>query len=253
VSKTHILESGWICYWQTQLKQWASFRQRKGSRETTMSAKLAKSATIAMVITVSWLGGMACMSLTKAQSPRFPELSVTQLDDQQRPIADRILKFSKIGIGGPYHIMLRSPQAAQQIINLMEYLRFQSTVPNRLKEFSIMIQGRLWRSQVEWATHYAPAIKAGVSPDTLAQLKSNIRPTSMQPDEAAVYDFCMELYTKHAVSDETYGRLHQFLNDQQIVDLTLLGGTYTTVASVMAMANQGLPSGWDLAFKPGEP
>jgi 4-carboxymuconolactone decarboxylase len=218
-----------------------------------MTIRISKTATIIAVLAIGWVAGMATMSVTKAQSPRFPELTVAQLNDQQRPIADRILKFSRIGISGPYHIILRSPQAAEQVINLMEYLRFQSTVPNRLKEFSIMIQGRLWRSQVEWASHYAPAIKAGVSAETLAQLKTNVRPTSMQPDEAAVYDFCMELFTKHAVSDETYARLHQYLNDQQIVDLTLLQGTYVTVASVMAMANQGLPAGWEQAFKPGEP
>jgi 4-carboxymuconolactone decarboxylase len=218
-----------------------------------MNAKIGKNATIASAVAAGWLAGMACMSLTEAKSPRFAELTVAQLDNQQRPVADHILTFSKIGIGGPYHIMLRSPQAAQQIINLMDYLRFQSTVPNRLKEFSIMIQGRLWRSQVEWATHYASAIKAGVSAETLAALKSNMRPMAMQPDEAAVYDFCIELYAKHIVSDETYGRLHQFLNDQQIVDLTLLGGLYVTAASLMAMADQGLPPGWELAFKPGEP
>ncbi|HEX4118860.1 MAG TPA: hypothetical protein VHX99_08665 [Rhizomicrobium sp.] len=218
-----------------------------------MHSKITKSTAMAVAVAAGFLAGMASMSLTRADAPRFPELTVAQLNDQQRPIADRILKFSRIGIGGPYHIMLRSPQAAEQVINLMDYLRFQSTVPNRLKEFSIMIQGRLWRSQVEWGSHYQPAIKAGVSAETLAQLKANTRPASMQPDEAAVYDFCMELYTKHSVSDETYGRLHQFLNDQQIVDLTLLQGLYVTAASVMAMANQGLPPGWELAFKPDEP
>ncbi len=175
------------------------------------------------------------------------------MDDQQRPIADRIMKFSRIGISGPYHIWLRSPQAAKPIIDLMDYVRFQSSVPVRLREFSIMIQGRLWRSQVEWATHYDPAIKAGVAAETLAQLKTGKRPASMKPDEAAVYDFCTELFTKHAVSDETFARLHQYLNDQQIVDLTVLQGLYVTAASTMAMADQGLPAGWELAFKPGEP
>ncbi len=218
-----------------------------------MNPKITRCTTIATALTIGWLAGMASTSLSKADAPRFAELTPAQLDDQQRPIADRILKFSRIGIGGPYHIMLRSPKAAEQIINLMDYLRFQSSVPNRLKEFSIMVQGRLWRSQVEWATHYQPALKAGVSADTLAQLKTNMRPTSMQPDEAAVYDFCTELYTKHAVSDATYAKLHQVLNDQQIVDLTLLQGLYVTAASVMAMANQGLPPGWEIAFKPGEP
>lgn len=218
-----------------------------------MKAKIAKGVLLAGVAMAAWLGGMASMSLAQSGSLRFPELTLAQMDSQQRPIADHILSFSRIGLGGPYHIMLRSPQAAKPIIDMMDYLRFQSTVPNRLKEFSIMIQGRLWRSQVEWGSHYAPAIKAGVSAETLAELKSNHRPSSMQPDEAAVYDFCTELFTKHAVSDQTYGRLHQFLSDQQTVDLTLLQGLYVTVASVMAMANQGLPPGQENPFKPGDP
>src|SRR5215469_14505233 len=186
-----------------------------------MNSRISKCTTIAAALTIGWLAGMASVSLTRADAPRFPELAPAQLNDRQKPIADRILKFSRIGIGGPYHIWLRSPQAAEQIINLMDYVRFQSTVPNRLREFSIMIQGRLWRSQVEWATHYQASLKAGVSAETLAQLKSNMRPSSMQPDEAAVYDFCTELFTRHAVSDETFAHLHQFLNDQKIVDLTV--------------------------------
>ena len=214
---------------------------------------ITKTFTIAAAVTLGWLGGMATMSWTKAAAPRMTELTQAQLDDQQRPIADRILKFSRIGLGGPYQIWLRSPQAAKPIIDLMDYVRFQSSVPARLREFSIMIQGRLWRSQVEWASHYQPAINAGVGAETLAALKANQRPTTMKPDEAAVYDFCMELFTKHAVSDATYDRLHQVLDDKQIVDLTVLQGLYVTAASTMAMADQGLPPGWELAFKPGDP
>jgi len=215
--------------------------------------KIAKTFTIGMAVTAGWLAGMATISWTKAASQRLPELSLAQMDAQQRPVAEHILKFSRIGLSGPYHIMLRSPEAAAPVIDQMDYLRFKSTIPNRLKEFSIMIQGRLWRSQVEWSSHYGPATKAGVSAETLAALRLNKRPTTMQPDEAAVYDFCTELFTKHAVSDETYANLHKFLNDQQVVDLTLLQGMYVSVAALMAMANQGLPPGLETAFKPGEP
>ncbi|HEY8255709.1 MAG TPA: hypothetical protein VIG39_13760 [Rhizomicrobium sp.] len=215
--------------------------------------KIAKALTIGMALTAGWLAGMATVSWTRAASPRLADLAVGQLDDQQRPIADRILKFSRIGLAGPYSIWLRSPQVAKPIIDLMDYVRFQSAVPNRLREFSIMIQGRLWRSQVEWSSHYQPALKAGVSAETLAALRLNTRPATMQPDEAAVYDFCTELFTRHAVSDQTYANLHKFMNDQQIVDLTVLQGLYVTAAATMAMADQGLPAGLDVAFKPGEP
>lgn len=35
----------------------------------------------------------------------------------------------------------------------------------------------------------------------------------MQPDEAAVYDFCMELSMKHKVSDATFERLRKIFSE----------------------------------------
>jgi 4-carboxymuconolactone decarboxylase len=178
---------------------------------------------------------------------------MADLDEQQRPVGERIMKFSRVGIGGPYHIMLRSPEGASRMLDLLDYLRFHSSVPVRLNEFAILIQGRLWRSQMEWWGHYPAALKAGMSAQTLAELKANKRPTAMKPDEAAVYDFCMELYTTHKVSDATYNRLKQHLNDKQIVDLATVSGTYVAVASVLAMAEQSVPPGEPLAFGPNDP
>jgi hypothetical protein len=37
------------------------------------------------------------------------------------------------------------------------------------------------------------------------------------------------------------------------VDLTTVAGTYVTVAMVLAMAEEGVPAGKELPFKPGEP
>jgi 4-carboxymuconolactone decarboxylase len=208
---------------------------------------------VALATTGGILGAMAWKAPTYAQSPRFALLTMADLNDQQRPVGQRIMAFSRAGLGGPYHIMLRSPPAASRMLDLLDYLRFHSSVPPRLNEFAILIQGRLWRSQMEWWGHYPLALKAGVSAETLAMLKANKRPRSMKPDEAAVYDFCTELYTAHKVSDPTYGRLKHYLNDQQIVDLTTLSGTYVAVASLLAMAEQGVPPGEPPAFGPKDP
>jgi 4-carboxymuconolactone decarboxylase len=186
-------------------------------------------------------------------APRFAQLTMAQMDARQRPLAEYILKFSRVGLGGPYHLMLRSPGAAKPMLELLDYLRFHSSVPARLNEFAILIQARLWRSQMEWYGHYDSALRAGISAATLTELKANKRPVDMKPDEAAVYDFCAELYRRHAVSDATFGRLHQYLNDRQIVDLTLASGTYVSIASLLAMAEQNPPAGVPLPFKPGQP
>jgi 4-carboxymuconolactone decarboxylase len=112
--------------------------------------------------------------------------------------------------------------------------------------------GRLWRSQVEWYAHAPLAVKAGLSPEIVADLKAQKRPANMKADEAAVYDFVMDLSTKHQVSDETFARARQILGEQQVVDLTAVTGTYVTVAMLLAMAEESVPPGKELPFKPGE-
>jgi 4-carboxymuconolactone decarboxylase len=178
---------------------------------------------------------------------------MAQLNDAQRPLAEAIMKISAVGIAGPYNPMLRSPVFGQKLFDLLDYLRWHTSVPLRLNEFAILITGRLWRSQVIWYAHGPLAVKAGVAPQIIADLKANRRPANMQPDEAAVYDFVMELSTKHEVSDETFARTKALLGEQQVVDLTALTGTYVTAAMLLAMAEEGVPPGKEPPFKPGEP
>ena len=191
------------------------------------------------------------MSATKP--PRFPQLTVQQLNEEQRPLGEQILKVSSVGLAGPYNLLLRSPVLGQRMFDLLYYLRWNSSVPLRLNEFAILITGRLWRSQVEWFAHAPLAVKAGLSPDIVADLKANRRPANMKPDEVAVYDFVMELSTKHRVSDDTFERARHLLGEQQVVDLTAVTGTYVTIAMLLAMAEEGVPPGREPPFKPGEP
>jgi 4-carboxymuconolactone decarboxylase len=199
------------------------------------------------------LDAMAADPPVTAKEPRFPQLTPEQLSEQQKPLGEQILKVSSVGLGGPYNPMLRSPVLGQRMFDLLYYLRWNTSVPLRLNEFAILIIGRQWRSQVEWFAHAPLAIKSGLSPEIVAELKTNKRPSNMKPDEAIVYDFVTELTAKHAVSDETFKRAKEILGEQQVVDLTAVSGTYVTVAMILAMAEEGVPPGKELPFKPGEP
>ena len=63
---------------------------------------------------------------------RFPQLKVEQLNGQQRPFGEEILKVSSIGISGPYNMMLRSPVMGERMFAMLDYLRFNTSVPRRL-------------------------------------------------------------------------------------------------------------------------
>jgi 4-carboxymuconolactone decarboxylase len=174
---------------------------------------------------------------------RFPLLKLEQLNDQQRPLADEILKVASIGISGPFNLLLRSPVMGQRMFAMLNYLRFNSSVPGKLNEFAILIQARLWTSQVEWTAHYPIALKAGLPQAVADDLKVGKRPASMQPDEAAVYDLCMDLAKDHVISDATFKKARELFNDQQIVDLITISGVYITLAMLSNAAEDATPGG----------
>jgi 4-carboxymuconolactone decarboxylase len=189
-------------------------------------------------------------SAPKNTAARLPQITRDELNPQQRALADEIVKVSSVGLGGPYNALLRSPELGTRMFALLDYLRFNTSVPRRLNEFAILIQARLWTSQVEWLAHYPIALREGVAESTLVDLKAGRRPASMKADEAAVYDLCMEVSTTHKVADATYARAARVLNEQQLVDLLTLSGTYATLAMVMNGFEQELPPGTKAPLEP---
>ncbi len=199
-----------------------------------------------------WFAATMFAGPATGKEPRFPQLTMDQLSDAQKPLGEQIMKVSSVGLGGPYNPMIRSPVLGQRLYDLFYYLRWQTSVPTKLNEFAILIIGRQWRSQVEWFAHAPLAAKAGLNADIIAELKAGKRPSNMAEDEAVVYDFVTELTTTQRVSDETYARAKKLFNDQQIVDLTAVAGNYVMVAMMLAMAEETVPPGKEPPFKVGE-
>lgn len=179
---------------------------------------------------------MLSITETNLSAPRFPQINQERLNEAQRRAAAEILKQSVSGLGGPWNVMLRSPEMAHRLTSLLDYLRFKTSLPLRLNEFAILITARHWSSQFEWWAHYRLAKKAGLSEAVMADLAQGRRPEAMQPDEAMVYDFCTELHRKHFVGDATFQKAREKLGEQQVVDLVAVSGTYTLISMLLNTA-----------------
>src|SRR5579863_6330618 len=200
-----------------------------------------------------WLAATMFAPPATGKEPRFPQLTMDELSEAQKPLGEQVMKISSVGLGGPYNPLIRSPVLGQRMFDVWHYLRWETSVPTKLNEFAIIIIGRQWLSQVEWFAHAPLAAKAGLKPDIIAELKAGNRPSKMAEDEAVVYDFVTELTTTHKVSDETFARARKVFNDQQIVDLTAVAGTYVMTAMILAMAEETVPaSKGEPPFKVGE-
>ena len=146
-------------------------------------------------------------------------------------------------LSGPWAVILRSPDMVNRARGLSDYLRFNSSLPPRLSEFVILITAREWTQQYEWNAHHPLAMKGGLSPDIAKAVAEGRRPENMADDEAALYDFCIELQRNRSVSDATYARALEKFGEQGLVDAIGLSGWYTLVAMVLNTSRTPLPPG----------
>jgi 4-carboxymuconolactone decarboxylase len=189
------------------------------------------------------IGVLAGTAPAADKEPRFSQLAPDQLTEAQKKVAERILKVSSAGLGGPYSMLLRSPTLAARYLGMTDYLRFETSLPHRLNELAILIEARLWDAQYEWWAHYPIALKAGVPEAVANDLKEGRRPATMKPDEEAVYDVCIELLRDRHLTDATFRRAKEMLGEQQLVDLVAVAGFYVMVSSVIIAGEIGIPNG----------
>ena len=176
-------------------------------------------------------------------SERLRQLAYEELAPEVRPLADDILQVSSAALGGPYNALLRSPEMARRCFELLDYLRFKTSVNKRLNEFAILIQARLSNAQYEWWAHEPIARRAGLSDAVMADLRACRRPASMQDDERLVYDFCIQLSLNHRVPDALWQEVVERMGEQVAVDLTVLSGTYVMVSMLLNATQVGIPGG----------
>jgi 4-carboxymuconolactone decarboxylase len=48
-----------------------------------------------------WLAATLFAAPATGKEPRFPQLSMDQLSEAQKPLGEQIMKISSVGIGGP--------------------------------------------------------------------------------------------------------------------------------------------------------
>ncbi len=174
--------------------------------------------------------------------PRFRQLTLEELDEDQRRAAEPIIAFAG-GIAGPFNATLRSPEITARSFHLGEHLLFETTIPRRLVEMAVLIRARFSFSQLEWYAHRRAAAEAGLDEAICEALRRGELPAAMADDEAALFDLCVELLRDPAVSDETFERAKAVFGERGVVELAYLVGFYGMISGVLKLAEVGAPDG----------
>jgi 4-carboxymuconolactone decarboxylase len=182
--------------------------------------------------------------------PRLKEIPESEMTPKQREVMAEIqASRGRATLGGPFGVMLHAPEYGDLAQKLGAFCRYKTAVPPRLSEFTILVIGRIWRSQYEFWIHAPIAEKAGVSKQTIADLRAGRRPKKLSKDERAIYDFVEELHRTRRVSDRTYGKVHALFGDAGMVEFAGILGYYTLVAMSLNIFNVPIPAGEALPFR----
>lgn len=181
---------------------------------------------------------------------RFALLTEATMSPRQRETYERIVSGPRKGAAGPFNALLRSPDVADRVQKVGEYVRFQTTIPAALNEIAILITGRFWSAQFEFWAHRRLARTAGVADAVIDAIAEGRRPPAMSDDERIVYDFCTELFRDKAVSDRTFKAAVDRFGEQGVIDLIAACGYYSIVSMVLDVDRHPLPAGEELPLKP---
>ena len=180
---------------------------------------------------------------------RFPEIPLDKMTAAQRTVADAIMSGPRQRMSGPFNAWLRSPELADRLQKVGEYVRFHTSLDKRLNEMAIIMTAQYWGAQYEWYAHAPLAIKAGLDPDTVAALGVGRKPEKMKDDEAIVWEFITQLRRDHAVDDAIYAKAVDKFGENGVMDLVAVNGYYDVVSMTLNVAHVSPPKDAELPFK----
>jgi alkylhydroperoxidase family enzyme len=131
-----------------------------------------------------------------------------------------------------FRAMSHSPEAMRRFMKLGSYFLDEGKLDPKLRELAILRAGYLCRSPYEFSQHIAFGRRVGLSD---SQIRGTAEPNSTLFDtqQMAVLAYAGELTSDAGVSDATYASVAAFLNDEEIVELTMVTGFYNMVSRTL--------------------
>jgi 4-carboxymuconolactone decarboxylase len=180
---------------------------------------------------------------------RFAEIPLDQMTPAQRTVAEAIMSGPRQKMSGPFNAWLRSPELADRLQKVGEYVRFKTSLDKRLNEMAILMTAQYWSASYEWYAHAPLAAKAGLAPEVIKALGEGKKPDNMKDDEAIVWEFTTQLRRDHGVDDAIYARALEKFGENGIMDLVGVNGYYDVVSMTLNVAHVVPPNDAELPFK----
>src|SRR5882724_3341764 len=190
----------------------------------------------AEVVTRARSGVTLCsvtLEKTEETNMRLKLLSPGEMNADQKETYDEAIAGKRGAAPAPMMAWLGSPQMARHATRLGEQLRFNTIFPAKLSEIAILVTARHWTAHYEWWAHKRLALKGGMDPKIIDDIRDRRTPTFDDPKGRMIY----------GVSKSLYDEAVTVLTERGVVEVIGLCGYYTMVSMTLNTFEFGLPEG----------
>jgi len=174
---------------------------------------------------------------------RFRPLKWDEMTAPQKTMMEHLVSGERRGAGGPFNVLLRSPEMGDLVQQFGASMRFHSSLPRKLNEMAIIITARHWTAQYEWNAHRTAAAQAGLNESIIQAIAAGKRPAPMDADETVIYNFATELLNTKQVTDPVFKAAKDKFGEHGVVDLISVMGYYQLVSMLLNVDRYPLPAG----------
>jgi 4-carboxymuconolactone decarboxylase len=165
------------------------------------------------------------------------------LDAEQHEAAQALINGPRGGVVGPFRPLLHRPPLLHAVARVGEVLRYQGTLPDALREWTICVVARELANVFEWQMHRPLAEKAGVPAAALAALEAGAPwPADLPADLALAAVLTRELLATHDVADDRFEAARSTWGDAGLVELLTLVGYFAMVSWLMNVSRTPGPA-----------
>jgi 4-carboxymuconolactone decarboxylase len=155
-----------------------------------------------------------------------------EVPESGREQYDRIAE-SRGGVRGPFAVLLNSPEVAGRIGHLGAYVRYESGLPDAVRELAILTTAREFDCAYEWAAHEPIARDAGVRDGVIEAVAERGSPGDLTATEAVVVRYGRHLFGDRAIPDDLFEDARAEFGVEGVVELTATMGYYSLIACVL--------------------
>ncbi len=167
---------------------------------------------------------------------RIAMRDLTTLTDDERAMMEK--NRIQGTVPNIFRALVNHPKLARNWLRFAGYILGRQTLPERDRELAILRIGWLNQAPYEWEQHVLVGKRAGITDQEIEHIKQGPG-AGWDWQDAAIMQACDDLYEHSIVAEETWQRLAQRYDTEQMMDLVFTIGQYNLVS--WALNSFGVP------------